>query len=88
MRPDRPGIDVDGLISMMVLEPELIGRRIRIGLRPCRRRPRARSQPKYRKQPHAKEPGGRHDFGFPEIDLTRRANHLQNCMIAEFAERP
>jgi hypothetical protein len=50
MRPDRPGIGV-----MMVLEPKLIGRqRIQIGLRPCRRQARARSQSKYRKQPHAK----------------------------------
>jgi len=55
MRPDRPGIGADGLISMMVLEPKLIGQqRIQIGVRPCRRQTRSRSQPKYRKQPHAK----------------------------------
>jgi len=51
----RAAIGVDGLISMLAREPEPIDRqRVQIGLRPCRRQARARSQPKYRKQPHAK----------------------------------
>jgi hypothetical protein len=52
---EAPGIGVDRLISMMVLEPKVIDQqRIQIGLRPCRRQASSRSQPKYRKQPHAK----------------------------------
>jgi len=51
----RPGIGVDGLISMMVLEPKLIAQqRIQIGFS-AMPAPSARSpKPKSRKQPHAK----------------------------------